>query len=436
MFLSQSTRALVRSLLRIAGPVALARLGVMGMGVTDTIVVGQLAPASLAYLALGWAPTGVLIVTGMGLLMGVQVLAARVIGEGRAEAAGAVWRKGLVVGVAAGGTAAVALFALAEPMFLLIGIEPELSRHAAEVSRVLALGLPLHFAYVACSYFLEAVRRPIVSTGVIWIANLLNLVVNLMLVPDLGAVGSAWATVAARVFMVVVLVGYVAFGALGRQYGVRSFDVAAPGYRMLYGVGLAAGVSQAAEVGAFSAMTMIAGRIGQDAVAAYQILLNVLAVVFMIALGLAAATSVAVAQAWGGRDEESARHAAWTGLSLNTIAMLASSAVLLTAAMPIAHAFTADVGLAALIASMLPIAAAILLPDGGQVVIASALRARGDNWFPTASHIVAYFVVMPPAGYVLGESMGRGVSGLMEAILAASILSAGVLLARQSVLMR
>ena len=62
---------LVRALLRLAGPVALARLGVMAMGVVDTIVVGQLAPKQLGYLALGWAPTSVVLVTGLGLLFGI-----------------------------------------------------------------------------------------------------------------------------------------------------------------------------------------------------------------------------------------------------------------------------------------------------------------------------------------------------------------------------
>ena len=50
-------RALLERLLRLAWPVTLARLGIMGMGVVDAIVVGQLAPSELPHQALGWAPT-------------------------------------------------------------------------------------------------------------------------------------------------------------------------------------------------------------------------------------------------------------------------------------------------------------------------------------------------------------------------------------------
>ena len=76
------------------------------------------------------------------------------------------------------------------------------------------------------------------------------------------------------------------------------------------------------------------------------------------------------------------------------------------------------------------LAALALTPDGAQVVAASALRARGDNWFPTFSHIVAYAGVMPVAGYWLAERQHMNVQGLMFAILAASLLSAAVLVAR------
>jgi MATE family multidrug resistance protein len=79
---------------------------------------------------------------------------------------------------------------------------------------------------------------------------------------------------------------------------------------------------------------------------------------------------------------------------------------------------------------MMPLAALVLVPDGGQVVVAQALRARGDNWLPTASHVLAYVLVMPPLAWWLGEHLGRGVGGLMQAIVIASFLSVGVLMLR------
>ena len=93
---------LVQRLIGLAVPVAIGRLGIVGMGLVDTVVVGQIAPHELAHQALGWTINGPALIGGIGLLLGVQVLAARVIGEGRREAAGAIWRRGLITAGAAG----------------------------------------------------------------------------------------------------------------------------------------------------------------------------------------------------------------------------------------------------------------------------------------------------------------------------------------------
>jgi MATE family multidrug resistance protein len=228
-----------------------------------------------------------------------------------------------------------------------------------------------------------------------------------------------------------VLLGCIYLLRDGVTYGVRkSKNVHGHGYGALLAVGGAAAVSQAVEAGAFSAMTVIAGRIGADVVAAYQIMLNLMAFVFMIALGLAAATAVLVSEAIGRQAPQDAAHAGWTGIWLNTIGMIIAAIAIVIFAEPIGRVYTANLSLAALIASLMWVAALVLTPDGAQVVAASALRARGDNWFPTFSHILAYAAVMPVLGYWFAEHQGMGVVGLLFAIFWSSVLSAAVLIAR------
>jgi MATE family multidrug resistance protein len=431
-----ASRPYVADLLRLAGPVALARLGIIGMAIVDVVVVGQLAPNELPHQALGWAPTAVFLVAAIGLLQGVQVLAARALGEKNPKGAGVALRRGLVLAFVAGALSAVAMWAGGERIFTVFGIDAELAAPSTPVMTILALSIPLHLLYVAGTYFLEAVKKPGVSTAVMWAANAVNLGLNLLWVPEHGAVGSAWATVGARVFLSGALLAWIFLMRSGATFGVRTLGSPGPSYGALLAVGIAAAVSQAVEAGAFSAMTVIAGRLGADVVAAYQILLNLMAFVFMIALGLAAATAVLVAEASGRRAPQDAARAGWTGIALNALAMIVMAALILAFADEIGRGYTADAELAALLASLMWIAALILHPDGAQVVTASALRARGDNWFPTFSHIAAYAVVMPVLGYWLAERQGMGVTGLLFAIFWASVVSAGVLILRWRVLAR
>jgi MATE family multidrug resistance protein len=116
--------------------------------------------------------------------------------------------------------------------------------------------------------------------------------------------------------------------------------------------------------------------------------------------------------------------------------MIVAAIAMLAFSQQIGRLYTADLALATLLASLMWIASIVLHPDGAQVVIASALRARGDNWFPTFSHVLAYAVVMPLLGFWLAEHQGMGVEGLLFAIFWSSVLSAGVLITRWWVLAR
>lgn len=426
-----ASRPYVRDVLRLAGPVALARLGIIGMGLVDVIVVGQLAADELPYQALGWAPTAVFLVAAIGLLQGVQVLAARATGEGNPQGAGVALRRGLVLALVAGALSAGLMWLGGERLFTTFGIGEDLAGPSTPVMAVLALSIPLHLLYVAGTFFLEAIKKPGISTAIMWGANIVNLVLNLWWVPEHGALGSAWATVGARVFLAGLILIWIYFVLRDRKhFGVGVKNAVGPTYGALLAVGIAAAVSQAVEAGAFSAMTVIAGRLGADFVSAYQIILNIMALVFMVALGVGAASAVLVSEAIGRHAPQDASRAGWTGIGLNAIGMIIAAVVLLVFAEPIGRGYTADASIAALVASLMWVAALVLHPDGAQVVAASALRARGDNWFPTFSHILAYAIVMPLLGFWLAETREMGVAGLVLAIFWASVLSASVLLLR------
>lgn len=426
---SHPRRSFAPSILRLAWPVALSRLGIMGMAVTDIVVVGQLAPDELADQALGWAPTGVALVAGIGLLTGVQVLAARAIGEGAPAKAGGAWRRGVLLGLFAGIAAGAPLALFTHVMLRALGINEDLAAGAAGVTALLAFSLPFHLVYNANSSFLEAIQRPAASMVAMWIANVLNLLLNLAFVPSMGAEGSALATVLSRAALAIGLCIWIWNLKDAATLGVRA-RAAAPTFAALFAIGGAAMVSQVAEAGAFSAMTVIAGRISDDAVATYQIILNLLAIVFMIALGMSTATAVLVSEAIGRGAPREAVRAGWTGLGLNTTGMIAAGVLMLVFAGSIGRLYTADPAIAGMIAGLTPLAVLITAPDGGQVVTAQALRARGDNWFPTFSHILAYVCVMPPLAFYLAEVNGQGVDGLLLSIFWSSVLSVAVLSAR------
>ena len=78
----------------------------------------------------------------------------------------------------------------------------------------------------------------------------------------------------------------------------------------------------------------------------------------------------------------------------------------------------------------LALACLMFLPDALQVVTAQALRARGDVWLPTGTHLTSYILIMAPLAWFLAIPLKMGLVGMMVAVIIASLVSCLLLLAR------
>jgi multidrug resistance protein, MATE family len=424
-------------LLHLAGPVVASRLGVMTMGLTDVVVVGRHSVVQLGYLALGWTLTSVVVVTAIGLLSGVQVMASRALGEARPDLAGAALRRGLVYGWWIG-VVAMAVMIGGGPAFLHVsGVAKGLADGATAPLVVLALSMPSFALSVAAGSWMEGLGRPRPVMVFMWGANIVNLAVNLVLVPGglglpaLGAAGAACATFAARTLLTLATLIYIVRMADARALGVfekppRDRPREIEQRRIGYG----AGASGFFEVAAFASMTLIAGSIGALVVAAYTVVLNVVSFVFMVPLGMATATAVLVARAHGARRPAALNRAAFLGFGVTGLFAVAAALIVWPAARLIALGYATDPATVVMASGGLALACLFLIPDALQVVVAQSLRARGDVLVPTLTHLASYALVMIPLGWFLAIRLHLAVGGIIWAIIAASFLSAGLLLGR------
>ena len=96
----------------------------------------------------------------------------------------------------------------------------------------------------------------------------------------------------------------------------------------------------------------------------------------------------------------------------------------------IVRLYTTDPQVLAMAGAGLALACLMFLPDALQVVTAQALRARGDVWLPSGMHLTSYVLIMAPLAWFLGAHLKLGLTGMVWAIVVASLVSCGLLLAR------
>ncbi|HEV2531205.1 MATE family efflux transporter [Phenylobacterium sp.] len=424
-------------LLKLSGPVVVARLGIMAMGLSDSIVVGRYSAVQLGYHALAWAPTSVIITMVVGLLSGIQVMTARAIGEGRRDLTGAVLRRGVSYGFWIGLASTIALLISGPPFLHSIGLSKDLADGASRALIVFCLSMPGYAMSVAAAFWLEGLAKPGPAAWCMWAANAVNLAIDLVLVPGtfglpaLGAVGGAWATTGARTFLALATFGYIALMPEARALGVFSKpERDRPAEIEQRRIGYGAGASNFFEVASFASMNVIAGWLGGLAVAAWAIVLNVAAVVFMVPLGLATGAAVLVGGAYGARDEAGVNRAGAVAFGVTALFGALVTFLVWPNAALISRAYTDNPQTLAMAVPALVLASAMFLPDAVQVVVAQSLRARGDVWLPTYTHLTSYIVVMAPLAWWLAIPLHMGVMGIAAAVVVASVISGGLLLAR------
>jgi MATE family multidrug resistance protein len=229
--------------------------------------------------------------------------------------------------------------------------------------------------------------------------------------------GAAVATLTARSLQAVALFVHILrlketkpFDLLGRQAPDRE---AAVEQRH---VGYATGASYFIEAAAFAGMTMFAGRISEEAVAAWSI-------VFMVPMGLSAGCSVLVGKAYGAHDREGLKLMGRVSFVSAAAFMSLVVVLMLVFAGPITGLYTVDPALQPLVHQGLLLSCLFYIPDGLQVVAAQALRARKDVLAPTVIHYLSYGAIMLPLGFVFALTLGWGTAGLVGAVVVASAVS-------------
>ncbi|MFH1806091.1 MAG: MATE family efflux transporter [Pseudomonadota bacterium] len=429
LFPNNRIRRHLSELFRLALPVVIARLGMLIMAVVDTIIVGNYDSAGLAYLNIAHAPFTSLMVTGIGLLTGVMIMTSHANGRHNPHEAGMVWRSCFPYAVLIGILFAVISWQ-SEWIFILSGQPDDITANATSLAKILAISMPAAMIYIACSFFMEGLQRPLPGMVMMIIANVINLILDYVLVygafgaPEMGAAGAAWTSTIIRWIMAGSMLLYILWM---RDHHIFALRAGFRGWwahsRPARSMGYAAGASQGMETASFATMQLFAGRLGVIGAASYGITMTMLALMFMIALGLASATSVRVGMAYGRRDRADMARAGWVGIVTTMVVMFLISLPLYAFPDLVSRLFSQDAVVIATTAGLLVLMPIIFPTDGGQNATISALRGAGDKWAPTALHMFSYIGVMVPTGYYLTFVRNMGVAGLFWGIVIASLVA-------------
>ena len=413
----------LRATLSLAWPVILAEMGWMVMGLVDTVMVGPLGPAAIGAVGTGSSIFFAFMVFGTGTFFALDTFVAQNYGAGDVPEC----HRWLFAGVqlAAALSAGLVLVGLLVVYWLpATGMHPDVMRLLQPYLRTLLWSAPALLLHAVLRRYLQAMHvvRPI--TVVVIVANLINAAANWVFIyghlgmPKLGAVGSAYATLVARLCLALMVWGVVLM--VDRMRSERLNDVPfvldIARMKLLARLGMPAALQIMLEVGVFAAAAALAGRISPEALAANQVVLNIAGFFFMLPLGLSSAAAVRVGHAVGRGDPISARRAGWCALGVALVIALGNATLFVAIPGALLRIFTAEPSVLAVGGTLLLICALFQPFDAFQSVATGALRGIGDTRTPMLFNLVGHWGIGLPMAYVLCFNRGWGVVGLWSGL--------------------
>lgn len=395
----------IRALVRLALPVSLAQLALIGMTATDVLIAGNASTVDLAGMNLGANAWNMIVYFFMGIGFSTQPLIGKYFGAGnnfklKHQLHQSIWMTGFL------GLIGMLIAWLSAGLLALLSFEQAMLQIAQDYLLAISLcAVPL-IMIPAVRGTLEAMNRTVVVFWIYFCAFLLNIPLDYVLVnglygfPKLGGVGCAWATVVLVWLMFIANAAVLMWHKKLRHLALFS-GFEKPNTQTIFKtlkIGVPIGVSVAIELSMFSGAGIMIAYIGPVEASAHAVAITVASVSFMLYMGLAQGVTIRASQFLGALNANAAWYTVKIGTTFNLVIAAIIAILFVVFNEFLVGLFSDDPAVIALAVVLLYYGAAFQIADSLQVAIMCALRAYHDTSSPPKFQFFAFWVVGLPVG--------------------------------------
>jgi len=359
-----------RALLAIAWPMIIAQLAQMGTGVVDTVMAGRYSATDLAAIAIGyniWLP---LFLFTLGIMLAASAIVAQDFGAGRWQRIRDILPQSLWLALLLGAVVSPLCYGT-DPLLGILGLDDPTRDKSLAYLQAVAFGLPaaVLFQSLRCHTQGIGIMHPFALASVLGFCA--NIPLNYALIygrwgaPEMGAAGCGWATAISMWLGPVLIAFYMARSKSLRPY-LPPLRLVAPNLASIGEIcrlGLPIGCTFFLEIGLFSVIALLIATLGNTAMAAHQIAINIWDVVYMPLISIGSAMATRVGHAIGSGDRAGLNRAVSCGTAMSILVGSFGMLVLLLLPELITSAYTSDTAIQAQAVYLLRLAALFVIID-------------------------------------------------------------------------
>lgn len=405
---------------KLAYPIIIGQLGIMLMGVADTIQVGHLVgPAKESVGAAGIA-NGIYITITIVSIISLQIIApmiANAKAKNDFEKCHNLFISSIKVAVILGFFSYLLIETCTFNIFVLKQ-KPEIELLAKPYLHLLAISVFPMLLFTAIKQMSDGLGHTKFAMRITLLALLINVLLNHILIngiwgfPKWGLFGAGVATCFSRVFMAFGLYFYILknenFMAIFST--IKYTKTQLEQVKLILKIGLPSGMQGFFEIAVFFAAAVLIGQLGATELAAHQVAINPASVTYMMVTGVAAAGGIRVGANLG--NTSAMKLSGSIALLLGFCFMFLCFLIFVFCNVFIAKLYISDPNVLPLAGSLIFIAGFFQLSDGVQAVALGILRGMADVNIPTIATLIAYWVIGLPIGYYLAFYQNMGAIGI------------------------
>jgi len=422
--------AIGRAIILLAVPMVLEMCMESLFGAVDMFWVAHLGADAIATVGLTETMLTLLFVIAIGLSVGATALVARRIGEKDHAAAGAVAVQAILLGLGVSAAIALAGYIFAPDLLRVMGASDEVVRTGSGYTRMMLSGSATVFLIILLNAVFRGAGDAAIAMRVLWLANLVNILLNPCLIfglgpfPRLGVTGSAVGTTIGRGIGVLFQLWMLTSGRGRMSVDRSSVRIDLEIMARLIKLSMSAMFQYLVQMASWIGMVRIISTFGSAAVAAITLAIKVILFVLLPSWGMSNAAATLVGQNLGAKKPERAEASVWrTGIY--NMAFLGFAGLLFAVfAGTIVPWFTDD-------PQVVPIAVqALRLLSYGNIayawgmVVTAAFNGAGDTATPTVLNLLCFWVCQLPLAWFLSNRAGFGPSGVFLAVVFSDALLA------------
>jgi len=420
--------SLNRAVFLLSIPMVLEMIMESVFAVVDIFFVSKLGADAVATVGITEAIMTVIYAISIGLAMATTAMVARRIGEHKPKEAANTAFQAIFTGISISLLIAVPGFIFAEDILRLMGSSSHMVHELSGYTRIMLAGNIVIMLLFIINAIFRSAGDAAISMRVLWIANILNIVLDPCLIfgigpfPELGITGAAVATNIGR-GVAVMYQFYILFRGKRRiKLGWNDLMIRPKLIMRLIKISMGGIGQNIIATSSWIALVRIVSIYGSEVVAAYTIAIRVMVFTLLPSWGISNAAATLVGQNLGAKQADRAERSVWLTARINMIFMGIISIFFIAVPEIFIRLFIADIRVVEIGSTCLRIMSYGFLAYALGMVLINSLNGAGDTRTPTFINLIAFWLVEIPLAYFLAITLGYEERGVFASVVIAETI--------------